>query len=49
MNTIKENKDITKTEARFIQYSKLVMGFIFGGVVIALLVMIMLKLDCLCN
>jgi len=29
MNTIKENKDISKTEARFIQYSKIVMGLIF--------------------
>jgi len=29
MNTLKENKDISKTEARVIQYSKIVMGFIF--------------------
>lgn len=29
MNTIKENKDISKTEARFIQYTKIVMGFVF--------------------
>ena len=29
MNTIKENKDITKFEARVIQYSKIAMGFIF--------------------
>jgi len=29
MNTLKENKDITKFEARVIQYSKIVMGLIF--------------------
>lgn len=32
-----------------VQYTKLIMGFIFGSIVIALLVMIMLKLDCLCK
>ena len=30
MNTIKENKDITKTEARVIQYSKIVMMLLFS-------------------
>lgn len=29
MNTIKENKEISKYEARFIQYSKILMMFIF--------------------
>lgn len=29
MNTVKENKDITKFEARVIQYSKIAMGIIF--------------------
>ncbi len=44
----KQTLELSRHEI-FIQYSKIIMGFVFGGVVIALLVMIMLKLDCLCN
>lgn len=36
MNTVKENKDITKKEARFIQYSKLVFG-LYGLIVLTII------------
>jgi hypothetical protein len=33
-NTIKENKEISKTEARFIQYAKIIMMAFFLGYLI---------------
>lgn len=36
MNTIKENKDITKTEARVIQYGKIIMG-LYGLILLTII------------
>ena len=36
MNTVKENKDISKTEARIIQYGKIIFG-IYGLIILTLI------------
>lgn len=44
MNTIKENKEITKTEARVIQYSKIIIAIVFGLYALTLLTLIYIKI-----
>ena len=38
MNTVKESRDISRGEARFIQYTKILMGIV-GLILLGLLVM----------